>query len=241
MNSTFRMFEDPHEAKDKKPALARPEGAEQRAGGDGLAAQGRALLMATRDEQTSLTRRGRRAGLAVRRRRAGRPSRRRRRSTRRRLMQGFPPPPEYRIHIGNWQRWPQKIWSFQHTRELFPTRRLQPVGPVWVLPEARRDARRAAGRHRRRAHDLAADAAATHTDAVLVLHQGRIVEERYLNGHEARDAAPDVLGHQVDGRTDGRGADRRRKARRERAKVGTLLPELATAPGPTPRCARCWT
>jgi len=55
-----------------------------------------------------------------------------------RLMQGFPPPPEYRIHIGNWQRWPQKIWSFQNTRELFPTRALTPRGLVWALPEARR-------------------------------------------------------------------------------------------------------
>lgn len=142
------------------------------------------------------------------------------------LMQGFPPPPEYRIHIGNWQEYPQKIWSFQHTRELFPTRRLQPIGAVWQLPSA----------------PLALDdlqvgtaqapqtwpqmLAAAHTDAVLVLHRGRIVEERYLNGmkpetaHLMFSATKSMVGLMAatliaEGKLD------------ERAKVGTLLPELA--------------
>lgn len=143
-----------------------------------------------------------------------------------RLMQGFPPPPEYRIHIGNWQRWPQKIWSFQHTREIFPTRRLQPIGPVWVLPEARRSL-----------DDLqvgTADAPqtwpqmleATHTDAILVLHKGRIVEERYFNGmqpgtaHLMFSATKSMVGLMgavliAEGKLD------------PAAKVGTLIPELA--------------
>lgn len=142
------------------------------------------------------------------------------------LMQGFPPPPEYRIHIGNWQEYPQKIWSFQHTRELFPTRRLQPIGAVWQLPSA----------------PLALDdlqvgtaqapqtwpqmLAAAHTDAVLVLHRGRIVDERYLNGmkpetaHLMFSATKSMVGLMAatlvaEGKLD------------ERAKVGTLLPELA--------------
>ena len=143
-----------------------------------------------------------------------------------RLMQGFPPPAEYRVNIGNWQRWPQKIWSFQHTRELFPTRRLQPRGAVWVLPEARRSL-----------DDLQVGTAeapqtwpemleATHTDAVLVLHGGRIVEERYLNGmrpesaHLMFSATKSMVGLMgatlvAEGKLD------------PAARVGTLLPELA--------------
>lgn len=142
------------------------------------------------------------------------------------LMQGFPPPPEYRIHIGNWQEYPQKIWSFQHTRELFPTRRLQPIGAVWQLPRA----------------PLALDdlqvgtpeapqtwpqmLAATYTDAVLVLHRGRIVDERYFNGmkpetaHLMFSATKSMVGLMAatlvaEGKLD------------ENARVGKLIPELA--------------
>ncbi len=99
-----------------------------------------------------------------------------------RLMQGLPPPPEYRIHVGNWQNWPQKIWSFQHTRELFPSRRLQPKGEVWVLPEARRSLDALPVGTPAAPQTWPQMLAATHTDAALVLHKGRIVEERYLNG-----------------------------------------------------------
>jgi len=145
-----------------------------------------------------------------------------------RLMQGFPPPPEYRIHIGNWQRWPQKIWSFQHTRELFPTRRLQPVGPVWVLPEARRDLDGLQVGTPEAPQTWPQMLAATHTDAALVLHRGRIVDERYLNGmapatpHLMFSATKSMAGLMAatlvaEGRLD------------ERARVGELLPELAAS------------
>lgn len=143
-----------------------------------------------------------------------------------RLMQGFPPPPEHRIHIGNWQQYPQKIWSFQHTREVFPTRRLAPQGPVRALPLALR-----------KLDDLqvgSAEApqtwpqmlAATHADAVLVLHKGKIIDERYLNGmkpetaHLMMSASKSMVGLMAatlvaEGRLN------------ENARVGYLLPELA--------------
>ena len=143
-----------------------------------------------------------------------------------RLMQGIPPPPEYRVHIGNWQRWPQKIWSFQHTRELFPTRRLQPLGPVWRLSEARRslDALQVGTAEAPQTWPQMLEAA--HTDAVLVLYKGRIVEERYLNGmkpetaHLMFSATKSMVGLMAavlvaEGRLD------------PGAKVGTLIPELA--------------
>lgn len=143
-----------------------------------------------------------------------------------RLMQGFPPPPEYRVHVGNWQRWPQKIWSFQHTRELFPTRRLQPAAPVWVLPEARRPLDDLQVGTREAPQTWPQMLAATHADAVLVLHRGRIVEERYLNGmrpesaHLMFSATKSMVGLMgatliAEGRLDAG------------ARVGTLIPELA--------------
>ena len=143
-----------------------------------------------------------------------------------RLMQGFPPPPEYRIHIGNWQRWPQKIWGFQHTRELFPTRRLQPVGPVWVLPEAHRSLDGLQVGTADAPQTWPQMLEATHADAVLVLHEGRIVEERYLNGmkpgtaHLMFSATKSMVGLRgavliAEGKLD------------PAAKVGTLIPELA--------------
>ncbi len=142
------------------------------------------------------------------------------------LMQGFPPPPEYRIHIGNWQDYPQKIWSFQHTRELFPTRGLKPIGAVRPLASAPLNL-----------DDLQVGTAAapmtwpqmlaaTNTDAVLVLHHGRIVDERYFNGmkpgtpHLMFSATKSMVGLMsatliAEGKLD------------ENALVGKLLPELA--------------
>lgn len=143
-----------------------------------------------------------------------------------RLMQGFPPPHEYRVNIGNWQRWPQKIWSFLHTRELFPTRGLVPHGPVWQLPEARvaLDDLQVGGAQAPETWPQML--AATHTDAVLVLHKGRVVDERYFNGmqpanpHLMFSATKSMVGLMAatlvaEGRLD------------PKARVAELLPELA--------------
>jgi hypothetical protein len=103
-------------------------------------------------------------------------------------MQGFPPPPEYRVHIGNWQQWPQKIWSFQHAAELFGTRRIARAGAVRALhsSDARLDGLRVDADH------AWADVwPALHTDALLVLHRGQVVDERYFNGMAA--ATPHLM------------------------------------------------
>lgn len=141
-------------------------------------------------------------------------------------MQGSPPPPEYRVHIGNWQRWPQKIWSFQHTRELFPTRGLQPKGPVWVLPAAHRSLDALQVGTPQAPMTWPQMLAATHVDAALVLHRGRIIEERYRNGMQAStahlmfSATKSMVGLMgavlmAEGRLD------------PQARVSSLLPELA--------------
>jgi hypothetical protein len=143
------------------------------------------------------------------------------------LMQGFPPPPEYRVHIGNWQEYPQKIWSFQHTRELFPTRLIARSGAVWPLPARLLDLDALqVGAPGEAPLTWPQMLAQTHIDAIVVLHQGRIIDERYFNGmtattpHLMFSATKSMAGLMAatlvaEGRLDAN------------AKVATLLPELA--------------
>ncbi|MEY2777735.1 MAG: hypothetical protein RLY30_1833, partial [Pseudomonadota bacterium] len=102
------------------------------------------------------------------------------------LMKGFPPPEGNRVHIMNWQAYPQKIWSFQHVEELFPTRRVRrsahpkPI-PKALRPEVFSDLRISVPG---KGENLTwADyARLAHTDAIMVIHKGAVIEERYLNG-----------------------------------------------------------
>lgn len=143
------------------------------------------------------------------------------------LMQGTPPAPAYRVDIGNWQAFPQKVWSFQHARELFPTRQIARGGAVTALPAARVALDRLnlnpAG-----SPPMTWDAflKETHTDAIVVLQRGRIVEERYFNGmsgdtaHLMFSASKSMTGLMAavliaEGKLD------------EGALVGSLVPELA--------------
>src|SRR5438045_9666786 len=94
-------------------------------------------------------------------------------------MQGFPPPEHARVTLANWQEPPYNRWSFAHLREIVPTQRIprgtadpapltpapQPVGAVPV--------RRVTGAEA----DVNGVLAATYTDAVVIVHHGRLVFE----------------------------------------------------------------
>ena len=136
------------------------------------------------------------------------------------FMQGIPPPPEYRVNIKNWQENPQKIWSFQHSRELFPTRSITRAGQIVELPRAPR-----------KLDDLLVSAPGepamnwqqmlkvTHTDAIVILHHGKIIEERYFNG---------LLFSASKSMTGLMAAILIREGKlKEDAFVGSLIPELA--------------
>lgn len=142
------------------------------------------------------------------------------------LMQGSPPPEPYRIHIGNWQNYPQKIWSFQHTSALFPTQGLTPVGPVRALPRALRPLDQLQVGTPQAPLTWPEMLAATHVDAALVLYRGQIIDERYMNGmteatpHLMMSATKSMVGLMAatlvgEGKLD------------PNAKVRTVLPELA--------------
>ena len=103
------------------------------------------------------------------------------------LMSGFPPPAESRATLANWQDPPYNRWSFQHLRELIPTQRIprghgprpalgQQNGGSAVLGDV--TVYRLAGH----TSTFAEVIAETWTDAVVVLHDGQIVFEQYVNG-----------------------------------------------------------
>lgn len=100
-------------------------------------------------------------------------------------MQGSPPPPDKRIGINDApsRQWPQIRWSFSNFRELVPTARVsRGSGPVAKLPVALRtdlDALTFIPMGRTTPMTWAAAVEAVYADAVLVLHKGRIVHERY--------------------------------------------------------------
>lgn len=100
-------------------------------------------------------------------------------------MQGSPPPPEKRIQFGDgsFYQFPKTRWSFAHMRELVPTARVsRGHGPVAALPRALRNDLDAVtftplGRQDRLSWAQAFEA--VYGDAVLILHKGKIVYERY--------------------------------------------------------------
>jgi CubicO group peptidase (beta-lactamase class C family) len=101
-------------------------------------------------------------------------------------MRGFPPDPASQVSLANWQDPPNQRWAFRHLREVIPTQPI-PAGKARPLP-----AKPTAVGHIEVARldgssgsldDIVRD---TWTDALLVIHDGRLVEERYLSGMTAR-------------------------------------------------------
>ncbi len=109
------------------------------------------------------------------------------------LMQGFPPSAEARVTLTNWQEPPYNRWSFSHMRELVPTQRISrgsgPVTPLVAAPEPLGEiaVRRVDGAEAI-ADEVLDD---TYTDAVVVVHGGRVVLERYAG--ETRPDTPHLL------------------------------------------------
>jgi CubicO group peptidase (beta-lactamase class C family) len=100
------------------------------------------------------------------------------------LMQGFPPPPGKRITDQNFMQAPQNRWSFQKIRELQPTREVyRGTGPASRLESKviDLDALEIKTSDSRRI-TFARWQQESYTDAIVVLHRGKIVYEKYSNG-----------------------------------------------------------
>ena len=109
------------------------------------------------------------------------------------LMQGFPPAPDKVVDDSNRTKYPQLRWTLQHTRELLPTRNIRRgSAPVTALPAAPLPIGSVEFQDDK-GRTLTVDGwlRETYTDAFVVMHRGRLVFERYLNG--ARPETPHLL------------------------------------------------
>lgn len=101
-------------------------------------------------------------------------------------MEGLPPAPERRLTWAraDHMRFPMHRYAFSHMREFLPTARVsRGDGPVWELPVALRDDIDAVTfRTMDDGRELTWEQShgANFTDAVLVMHRGAVVYERYF-------------------------------------------------------------
>ncbi|MBM4205860.1 MAG: serine hydrolase [Gammaproteobacteria bacterium] len=102
------------------------------------------------------------------------------------LMQGFPPAADHKVSRSNFMLPPNNRWAFQHIRELQPTREIwRGNGPVVHLPEkfqALGTFTATVREGRKVSLDMFLEE--SHTDGFVVLHDGAVVYERYLNGQQ---------------------------------------------------------
>jgi CubicO group peptidase (beta-lactamase class C family) len=107
------------------------------------------------------------------------------------LMSGFPPPGKSRVTLANWQDSPFNRWAFRHMREIIPSQ-LIPAGPDGGSPLPAADVPLPDPPVRRLDGSTAtAVFEGTYTDALVVLHDGRLVAEEYGDGMTA--ATPHLL------------------------------------------------
>ena len=103
-------------------------------------------------------------------------------------MTGFPPAPSGQVTLANWRTPPFNRWAFQHVREIVPSADIaNDPDRVWRLPSAPLDL----GAVRVDGGDFASFLADTDTDAIVVVHRGRIVFEHYAHGMGPR--TPHIL------------------------------------------------
>jgi CubicO group peptidase (beta-lactamase class C family) len=104
------------------------------------------------------------------------------------LMQGAPPPLERRVTSDNWLRGPFNRWGFLHVRELARTARIpRGDGPSLELPYDLRDLDSVPVPFEGSTTPFAAGLEQTYTDGICIVHDGRVVFERYVDGMQPAD------------------------------------------------------
>lgn len=102
------------------------------------------------------------------------------------IMNGAPPPPEWRLPMLDWDRPPWNRWSFQHVREFLPTARVRRGEAASALPAAPEAIEAVAFDGPRGRLTVADWLDRSYTDGFLVMLDGRIVHESYWNGMDRR-------------------------------------------------------
>ncbi|MEM8578213.1 MAG: serine hydrolase [Pseudomonadota bacterium] len=96
------------------------------------------------------------------------------------MMNTFPPSPDAQVTLANWRTQPFNRWAFHHVREIVPSAEIvNDPANVWALPEAPREI------------DLGDAVTGMANDALVILHEGRIVHESYRGGMGSAD--PHIL------------------------------------------------
>jgi CubicO group peptidase (beta-lactamase class C family) len=101
------------------------------------------------------------------------------------LMVGAPPLEERQVTVENGLVAPYNRWSFQRMRELFPTRGINPADTLAAVPVDPAEISNVPvtfsdGRNT----TAGAWLAEAYTDGFIVLHNGKVVHEQYLNGQQ---------------------------------------------------------
>ena len=109
-------------------------------------------------------------------------------------MTGFPTDEDSRVTVANWQDPGSVRWSFRHMREIIPTQVI-PAGPAPAVDFAKRGEADLAGVTVHRLADTTSSVEdvfdETSTDALIVLHDGVLLTERYYAGNT--EATPHLL------------------------------------------------
>ena len=103
------------------------------------------------------------------------------------IMCGFPPPPEKRPDLTNWDLAPFNRWSFMNVRKLFPTVEVKADSAyVSQLPQSPLDLSSLRFRdHADKPISLPQFLDRSYTDGLLVLHKGAVISETYGNNMQA--------------------------------------------------------
>lgn len=103
------------------------------------------------------------------------------------LMRGFPPPPTARVAHAKQLYGPYNRWSFQNIQKLNPTADVwRGNGPVAHFDEDPRDLDHIPYQRRDGTkHTFGEMLELSYTDGIIVLHRGKLIYERYLNGMQA--------------------------------------------------------
>ena len=107
-------------------------------------------------------------------------------------MAELPPDAESRVTLANWRQPPFNKWSFTHVRELIPTAAIaNDPDAIAEMPSTTVDFGGLQIDFEGSRYDFASFLAETDTDGMLVLREGKIVQEYYAGGMDA--TTPHIL------------------------------------------------
>jgi hypothetical protein len=98
------------------------------------------------------------------------------------IMQGTPPPPEWRMPKIDWDRPPWNRWAFQHVREFLPTAPVAPAAQPSALPAAPEGIEQITFEGLAGPTTVADWLDRNYTDGFLVMLDGKVIHESYWNG-----------------------------------------------------------